>query len=120
MVEDKCEERQWEPSDEFLNSEMLDGWYFQATKTDKPTFFHGENDKGTIQGSQKIYFFTNAKALSASQKYDSLPLQMWLGEIDDTARFEINASTFELIVTKGNISEELRIFIQEDLSTPDN
>ena len=39
-----------------------------------------------------------------------------LNEIDDTTRFEINTSKFDLTVTKGELSEELRIFIQEELN----
>ena len=50
MVEDKYEEEQWYPSKEFVNSEMLEGWYFEGhyTITDKPKEIRWQNiRKGT-------------------------------------------------------------------------
>ena len=112
MVEDRSEDEQWYPSKEFVNSEMLEEWYFEGhyTVTDKPKDPLAESPKGhTVV---LIFFFTDAKGL-AELYPDGDAL---LTEIDDTTRFEINTSKFDLTVTKGGISEELRIFIQEELN----
>tara|TARA_B100000767_G_scaffold206697_1_gene193633 strand:+ start:60 stop:479 length:420 start_codon:yes stop_codon:yes gene_type:complete len=111
MVEDKYEEEQWYLSKEFVNSEMLEGWYFEGhyTITDKPKDPLAEYPEGHTVAL--IFFFTDAKGLAEIYPDgDAL-----LTEIDDTTRFEINTSKFDLTVTKGEISEELRIFIQEEL-----
>ena len=111
MVEDKYEEEQWYPSMEFVNSEMLEGWYFEGhyTITDEPKDPLTEYPEGHTVAL--IFFFTDAKNLAEIYPDgDAL-----LNEIDDSTRFEINTSKFDLTVTKGEISEELRIFIQEEL-----
>ena len=112
MVEDRSEDEQWYPSKEFVNSEMLEKWYFEGhyTVTDKPKDPLAESPKGHTVAL--IFFFTDAKGLGELYPDgDAL-----LNEIDDTTRFEINTSKFDLTVTKGRISEELRIFIQEELN----
>ena len=111
MGEDKHEDDQWYPSKEFVNSEMLEGWYFEGhyTITDKPKHPLAEYPKGHTLAL--IFFFTDARGL-AELYPDGDAL---LNEIDDTTRFEINTSKFDLTITKGEISEELRIFIQEEL-----
>ena len=111
MVEDKYEEEQWHLSKEFVNSEMLEGWYFEGhyTITDKPKDPLAEYPEGNTVAL--IFFFTDARGLAENYPDgDAL-----LTEIDDTTRFEINTSKFDLTVTKGEISDELRIFIQEEL-----
>lgn len=111
MVGAKYGEEQWYPSKGFVNSEMLEGWYFEGhyTITDEPKDPSTEYPK--VHTVALIFFFTDAKGL-AELYPDGDAL---LNEIDDTTRFEINTSKFDLMVTKGEISEELRIFIQEEL-----